>query len=713
MEFWAHISEDGRKQTVQQHLEGTAELCAEFAAEFGAGEQGYLGGKGHDIGKNTKGFQWRLQGGPKVDHATAGALECGKIGAGQVAMCVIGHHSGLPDFGNMRTDQAGDATFCGRVKKGLNGGIEPYADNWDGKLPHTAPAPAFAQSGFSGATWTRMLYSCLVDADYLDTERFMEPDKPQRGGYDSMELLLAKLENDIKKWANPKEDINRYRWQILSACLGGGERPKGVYTLTVPTGGSKTVSSMAFALRHAVAHGMKHIIYVIPYTSIIEQNAEVFKDILGEGNVLEHHSGKLYELKDGVSPEQYRLAMATENWDVPIIVTTAVQFFESFYSNKSSQCRKLHSLANSVIIFDEAQMLPTCQLQPCVGAIAELVRHFGATAVLCTATQPVLGDLFRQFGCEGPIQELCPGTAELYERFRRVSFRNAGALTNETIAAELQDKAQVLCIVNSRKAAQELYAMLPKEGAYHLSTLMYPAHRQRVLAEIKRRLPDGQVCRVLSTSLIEAGVDVDFPSVYREMAGLDSILQAAGRCNREGNESSSNSVVTIFKSGYPSPALLKVNIGAANEALANDADPALPQTVERYFSALRNLIGDGTDKYEVISKFEKGIAGCLMPFDTVAREFHMIDDNTKTVYIPLEEGEALVEQLRQGFATRETYRSAGRYGVNIYDWHYRALLEAGDIQQLDENSAVLTNMGLYHENTGLALKADDDKLLMT
>lgn len=705
MEFLAHISDDGRKQTVQEHLEGTARLCSEFAAAFDAAEQGYLAGISHDIGKYTEAFQRRLHGGPKVDHATAGAIECARAGSGQAAVCVIGHHSGLPDMGNARTDQPGDATFYGRIKKGQNGGIESYRDNWHGGLPKAEQPPPSAQSGFSAAAWTRMLYSCLVDADYLDTERFMQPHKPHRGGHEGMERLLEKLEKHIEKWAAPKNEMNRHRWEILSECLRCGEKPKGVYTLTVPTGGGKTVSSLAFALRHAVSRGMEHIIYVIPYTSIIEQNAAVFKEILGEDNVLEHHSGKLYDMEDAASPAQCRLAMATENWDMPVIVTTAVQFFESFYSNKSSKCRKLHNLANSVIIFDEAQMLPTGHLRPCVGAIAELVRHFGATAVLCTATQPVLGDLFRQFGYTENITELCPDTRALYEKFRRVSFRNVGELSNEMLAEELKNSRQALCIVNSRRAAQEIYNMLPEEGAYHLSTLMYPAHRQRVLNEIRRRLREGEDCRVLSTSLIEAGVDVDFPAVYRETAGLDSILQAAGRCNREGKRSSAESTVTIFNSEYKSHPLIGSNIGAANEALAGGVDPALPETIAKYFLSLRDIVGEeGTDKAGVVRSFNKGSSGCMMPFESVAKDFHMIDNNTRTVYIPLEEGIAIAEKLRSGFATREVYRRAGRYGVNVYGIHYRSLLDTGSIEPLDENSAVLLNMELYDEKTGLSLE---------
>ena len=291
MDYFAHKAEDGRLQTVQEHLEGTAKLSASFAKQFGAEEHGYLVGIAHDIGKYSDAFQKRLEGGKKVDHASAGAWECYKIKALPEAICVVGHHGGLPDFGNMIADQAGDATVCGRLKKAQKDQIPCYSQNWVGSLP--VPSTQLNLSNLSFAAWTRMLYSCLVDADYLDTELFMQPERSIPRRYETMEVLLAKLENYVEKWSNPTNDINRNRWQILQDCLDAGTREKGVYTLSVPTGGGKTVSSMAFALRHAVKHGMQHIIYIIPYTSIIEQNAEVFREIFGEGNVLEHHSGKL------------------------------------------------------------------------------------------------------------------------------------------------------------------------------------------------------------------------------------------------------------------------------------------------------------------------------------------------------------------------------------------------------------------------------------
>ena len=702
MDYFAHKAEDGRLQTVQEHLEGTAKLSASFAKQFGAEEHGYLVGIAHDIGKYSDAFQKRLEGGKKVDHASAGAWECYKIKALPEAICVVGHHGGLPDFGNMIADQAGDATVCGRLKKAQKDQIPCYSQNWVGSLP--VPSTQLNLSNLSFAAWTRMLYSCLVDADYLDTELFMQPERSIPRRYETMEVLLAKLENYVEKWSNPTNDINRNRWQILQDCLDAGTREKGVYTLSVPTGGGKTVSSMAFALRHAVKHGMQHIIYIIPYTSIIEQNAEVFREIFGEGNVLEHHSGKLYDISEDANERERMSAFATENWDMPIIVTTAVQFFESFYASCSSKCRKLHNMANSVLIFDEAQMIPVCHLAPCVSAIAELVVHFKSTAILCTATQPVLDDLFCRFGWSKPIPQICSNTEKLYDEFSRVSFHKEGKLTCEETAQKLEKLKQVLCIVNSRRAAQELYELLPRNGSFHLSTLMYPVHRRTILDTIRTRLANGEVCRVVSTSLIEAGVDVDFPAVWREMAGLDSILQAAGRCNREGKRNKSESIVTIFESEYKSPILIQQNIGAALEALESNADPANLETVKAYFSALRDLLGEGIDKSQLIDKFNRGIAGCMLPFKQAAAAFDMIDQQTFTIYIPTEKNAQILNRLRNKTADRTDYRLAGRYGVSVYENHYHAMLDSGDIEPLDEDSAILINCECYDENKGFSLK---------
>ncbi len=709
MEYLAHITEDGRKQTVEAHLLGTARLSEKFAAEFGAAAYGRLIGLAHDIGKTSQEFQDRLlRNGKKVDHATAGAIQCLKHIMS--ASCVVAHHGGLLDFGNPRVDQIGDHTCCGRLKKGLSEKNLIPKYHWTGKLPQTPPEPPF-DNDYVCSLWVRMLFSCLVDADYLDTEEFMQGGTVQRDGYDPMKVLLEKLEQYIAPWFPAKNAINAQRCRILAACKEKGILPRGLYSLTVPTGGGKTVASLAFALNHAVANGMKRVIYVIPYTSIIEQNARVFRQILGDENVVEHHSGRIFDEDEDSDPVKVRQRLACENWDAPVIVTTAVQFFESMYANRPSQCRKLHNIANSVVIFDEAQMLPLAHLKPCVGAIANLVAHFNGTAVLCTATQPVLDDLIRQFAPSLGRTELAPDPVGLQQAFARVTFRDGGKLSNEALAEALEHHEQVLCIVNTRKDAQEVFNLLPEEGKFHLSTLMYPIHRQSTLDEIRRRLLLGLPCRVVSTSLIEAGVDVDFPTVYREKAGLDSILQAAGRCNREGKRAAADSIVTYFTGETPAPSLFKTNIGATNQALSGGRDPGNPESIRRYFTALRGFTGDALDKSQVVKHFEKGISGCRLPFETIAGQFHLIEQATKTVYIPDGEGVGLCDTLKSGYGTKQTYRKAGGFGVSIYEQHYRALLDTGDIVALDQESAVLENLGLYSRETGLSLKADYGKAL--
>ena len=570
----AHVSEDGSEQSVEAHLEGTAALAAGFAAPFGAGAQGRFVGLAHDIGKYSDAFQRRLlENGKKVDHATAGAVECARLGAEWAAFCVAGHHGGLPDGGSI-LDDAGCSTLMGRLKRGLSGGIPDYSA-WPGSLPPSTPPALWGRDPLTDSFFVRMLYSCLVDGDYLDTEAFLRAAPPPRSGHDPLPVLLERLEGHISGWWPPKTDLNRRRCQILRACLDGGDRPRGLYTLTVPTGGGKTVASLAFALRHAIANGLDRVIYIIPYTSIIEQNAAVFRDILGEGNVVEHHSGVNWDPEDETAPAQYRQTLAAENFDAPVVVTTAVQFFESLYASRPSQCRKLHNCSNSVLIFDEAQMLPLEHLRPCVAAIAQLVAHFRSTAVLCTATQPALEAQFRAFAPALPIQELCPGTSDLYEHFRRVTFARAGRLSRE--------------------------------------------------------------------------------------------------------------------------------------ALSDGADPARPETVRRYFLSLLDLSGPALDRYGVLDAFQRGSDAGRMPFRSVSERFHLIDSPTKTVYIPLDGGVPLTDRLRAGERSRALFRQLGQYGVSLYDQHYQALRSAGDLEELEDGTAVLANLSLYSREAGLSLDADFGK----
>ena len=699
--YLAHRAKDGREQTVLEHLTGTADLCGRFAAAFGAEEQGRLAGLAHDLGKYSKAFQRRLDGAPdRVDHSTAGAWECGKRGQIFAAFAVAGHHGGLPDGGG-KGDTPDQPTFFGRMNRAAQSKLEPW-DAWEKEVALPPAAVPAIPSQPEGMFFARMLYSCLVDADFLDTETFMDGGSVRDGG-ETMEVLERKLLDHISKWFPPKRPLDVQRCRLLERCLDqGAEQSPGLFTLTIPTGGGKTVSSLAFALRHARAHGLRRVVYVLPYTSIIEQNAGVFRDILGAENVLEHHSGVQYEMKEEADPQSIRMAKATENWDMPVVVTTAVQFFESLYSDHSSRCRKLHNLAGSVIIFDEAQMLPVPYLRPCVFAIAQLVKRYGVSAVLCTATQPALGPLFGEFLPDRKPVELCPQGTCQGEVFRRVTFRREGTLSQTQLAARLQDHSQVLCVVNSRKSAQAVYSLLEGEGNFHLSTLMCPAHRKAVLEEIRARLKKGLPCRVVSTSLIEAGVDVDFPAVFREEAGLDSILQAAGRCNREGKNASEDSVVTIFQGEAPPPLLFRQPIAAGRTVLSCFEQLDSSEAMDRYFRELLDLKGpEGQDQKKILPLMAD--PQTCMPFRAVAERFRLIETDTRTVYLPWGEGKELIQRLEQGERSRELFRSLGQYSVEVYPNHFQALDNAGALRYLEDASGVLTDTARYSKDTGLAL----------
>ena len=708
MEFVTHRREDGTFQPLKEHIENVGERAAQFAAAFDAAEHGREAGLLHDIGKYSSKGQKRQRDPEhtaKVDHSSAGAQEAFRRKDPMAAFAVAGHHGGLPDMGGKSA--ADDGTLFARLNKTLSGGDDPSAWKQEIVLPSSIPMPSWAvncQEGRVQALYTRMLFSCLVDADFLDTENALQGPQP-RGGYAPLAALWEKLQGHVAPWLKePKTELCAKRNDILRRCLQGGEEEKGLFTLTVPTGGGKTVSSLAFALTHAVCHGMQRVVYVIPYTSIIEQNAKVFAEILGPENVLEHHSQtELADEKgDSETPDARRRRLACENWDAPVIVTTAVQFFESLYAAKTSRCRKLHNLADSVVIFDEAQTLPVPFLKPCISAIGELVRHYGATAILCTATQPELGQIFQKLAPELSLREIAPNPDELFDFFRRVSFQQEGERTNEELAARLTETEQVLCIVNTRKRAREIFQLLPEEGRFHLSTLMTPQDRKRVLDAVRERLKERKPCRVVSTSLVEAGVDVDFPAVWREVAGLDSILQAAGRCNREGKKSAAESIVHIFHADGNIPRMLKLNVAAAESVLHQFEEINTRPAIQAYFQALLWAKGDAALDEKNILQSESSFA-----FRRTAEQFHLINENTTTVYIPAKADAKDIQTLRDGQFSRALLRRLSKGAVNLYAQECSKLAEGGAVElHADDGYAILLNEKLYSDECGLEISSE-------
>ena len=704
--YCAHQNEEGLQQSIIDHLTQTAALARCFGNVFSAGALCEQIALIHDIGKYSAGFQKRiLQNGPKVDHSTAGAKELFQLRMPHAAFCVAGHHAGIPDGGN-RGDIPESATLMGRLKRP----IPDYSAFAQEVTIKPLKEPSFG-SGFEDAFFTRMLYSCLVDADFLDTEAFMTKEPVERGGYASIKALLKKLQEKLTAWENPTTAINRKRCEILQSAIHAAAGDKGLYTLTVPTGGGKTMASLAFALHHADKHDMARIIYVVNYTSIIEQTAEVFRNVLGAENVLEHHANVSFEAQSDDDTVNNRLRLSAENWDAPVIVTTNVQFFESLFSNRSSRCRKLHNIANSVIIFDEAQMLPTQYLLPSIRAIQNLIAVYGATAVLCTATQP---SLEKFFDLEHKPVEICPDTQELYDFFRRTAIQVIGKHSLQDIAAEMAEKSQVLTIVNTRKDAAALYEQLSDEGRFHLSTLMIPLHRRETLQEIRTALRENRICRVAATSLVEAGVDLDFPCVFRAEAGLDSLIQAAGRCNREGKNDPKDSVVYVFRPESKPPRSMEANIVLLHEIEAMGLELSSPEAVKVYFDALHRLKGEALDQKRIMDAFNRGINGCQFPFATVAKEFRWIESDTKSVLIPLnEQAQACAEALRAGTISREQLRIAGSYMVSVYAKQYEALLQSGVVEPATEELGILRDLTQYHRETGLCVIAEEGVGLFT
>lgn len=717
MVFYAHSAKDidrKRWHLLRDHLKDTGLIAASFARIFGAEKLAYLAGLLHDLGKYAPEFQKRLEGrGSKVDHSTPGAMEAVKrYGPAGIIMAYIisGHHTGLPDWGSA----ADESSLAARLTKELTD-YTAFAGEIELPVPGEISLPALnplTGRSFSIHFLVRFLYSCLVDADFLDTERALDTDRSRhrRRQYSLVEFR-DKLDCFLDNLCAKAKDtaVNRKRVEILSDCRDKAQREPGLFTLTVPTGGGKTLASLSFALRHAVGHGKERIFYVIPYTSIIEQNAAVFRKVLGGENVLEHHSNFSFPMEDQAEAESeysagmwQKLRLVAENWDMPVIATTNVQFFESLFAAKSSRCRKVHNIANSVIIIDEAQMIPTGFLKPCLNALVELVTNYKATVVLCTATQPAV----RKFLPVGfNTVEIIEDPSGLYQAFKRVRVTNLGAASDDELAEKLAGHHQVLCIVNSKKHARLLHEKISGEGTFHLSTRMCPAHRSETLEIIRKRLKEGLVCRVASTQLIEAGVDVDFPVVYRSLAGIDSIAQSAGRCNREGMlEIGQVYVFWPEKHGMPRGWLSRT-ASLGGQVLERTEDPLGLEEVKEYFTSLYDIDADQLDKEDILADIREQGGRLRFPFRSIADKFKLIEDNTSTVVIPWDEAcrNALREAEFSPFPGSLT-RKLQRYGVEVYDKEFKEMLAFGALEVVAGRFYVLKEEVFdchYSRETGL------------
>jgi CRISPR-associated endonuclease/helicase Cas3 len=731
MEYIAHIRKLNNDkwdtpQFLVDHLRETGELSAQFAKEFNSHEWGRALGIVHDSGKGTNEWQSYLKNKSGYDEEASSETISGKLehsgpsaklaeeyfnenGIGRIlSYCIAGHHAGLPDW------IGSPASLQFRLQKASTKNITEQIKISFSEISLKTTPWKFDQK-LDISLWIRMLFSCLIDADRLNTEKYMTPKQSEeRKGYSNIKELSERFDRFmIKKTQKPQvtfdERVYEARQQVLADCLEAASMDSGFFSLNVPTGGGKTLSSMAFALEHAKHHEKKRIIYVIPYTSIIEQNAQVFCEIFGDNEVVEHHSNVDEEEKTE------RARLATENWDAPIIVTTTVQFFESLFAAKPKQCRKLHNIANSVVILDEAQLVPPEFLEPILEIMRLLTEHYNVSFVVCTATQPVFEKQknYPDFPglLEGTIKEIIKDVSGLYKNLERVEVEFPKDLSVpvewKNLADELSKLNQVLCIVSDRKSCRELYALMPK-GTYHLSALMCAQHRSDVLAEIKNKLEKGECVRVISTQLVEAGVDIDFPIVYRALSGLDSIAQAAGRCNREGklNVTGKLGKVVIFKAPRKAPVGVLRKAYETTENLFSQGleNPIDKNVFPRYFSELYWKM-NSLDSKDIIKLLKPDFPECGIQFREAAEAFKIINDtNQCSIIVPYKEGEKWLVLLKDRKIPIITpLRKLQRYVINIYREQFNNLLNRGSLEEIIPGYFALNNTVEYSDQIGLLI----------
>lgn len=726
--FFAHSTEDASKsnwQPLNQHLENVGLLSAEFAQIFQAEDWAKVIGYLHDLGKATHEFQQRLEGSSKsVNHSTWGAIKACQqyVGFGHLMAYVIaGHHAGLANgdtWGSAERFKP-SSSLQERLEQEkelpkLNENFYQEIQSW---FPKTLATPDFIRKPHDKKTFqlmlfARMLLSCLVDADRLDTENFYQQadnlvdSSVPRGNYPSLVQLKEVLDKHLQGLPCTT-DIQLYRQKILKTVVNNACQPMGVFSLTVPTGGGKTLTSLAFALHHALHHNqqsvkIRRIIYAIPFTSIIEQNAQVFRQAFGDTfseAVIEHHSAFNEMNFKHSAKNNYnsltKLRQATENWQAPVIVTTTVQLIESLFSNLTSKLRKLHNIAGSIIILDEAQMLPLHLLLPCVQILKELQENYQCSIVLCTATQPAL--LKSNTFPEGfdKVKELAWSNhinpTKLYHDFRRVTVKDIGKQTDDEICQRLEQRKQALCIVNNRQQAQNLYSQLKQKNhdVFHLSTYMCAEHRSQTLSMVQQRLKNNQPCLLVATSLIECGVDIDMPYVLRSDAGLDSIAQAAGRCNREGKNDITRSLVEIFTPvNYEQPHELKIYANKMRETLRqpnHQRDPLSLNAIEDFFNNLYFHLDTELDKPQIL----KNLSSCNpknLPFAWVSQVTKVIRNSSLTVIIPFDDKANKIikniQYLPKGISVNKLARQLQRYTISMPQHLAQQLLKQGELHYL-------------------------------
>jgi CRISPR-associated endonuclease/helicase Cas3 len=714
MEYYAHSpGVNGEWHLLRDHLEAVAKRAREFAGPFGAGDVAYLAGLLHDVGKFSSEFQRYLRAcheaklhdlpGPSrgPDHSSAGSVvaqvawknEDSELALGStVAWPIAAHHAGLSDLAAL------EERLVRMAKEPLVGeAVKTAGDSLSGlqSLLQSRPECADLSGSLAREFFVRMLLSTLVDADRLDTEAWRESGKATKRlkAFPSMSALrqvVGSKQTELVTKADPTE-VNRARQEIYGNVLRHITEEQGFFRLSVPTGGGKTRTALSFAVHHAEFHGLRRIVFALPYMTITEQVAAELRDIVGSDTVLEHHSG--LEVKEDEDRQGSWTYLAAENWDVPIIVTTTVQLFESLFSNRPGKLRKIHRLAGTVIVLDEAQTLPVPLLDPILDVLSELVQRYNVSVVLSTATQPALDEQLG-FPSLANVRELAPEPERYFRRLKRVHYENTteDVWSWDRVAQEMRRADQVLCVVNTKKHARQLFQALDDETAVHLSTNMCPAHRRERFNEIGRRLKDGISCRVVSTQLIEAGVDLDFPVVMRALGPLDSIVQAAGRCNREGTLPELGRVVIFKPEEHMLPrGVYKVAAQLGENLLQQGVNLDDPSTFGRYFGELYHTL---------VERDARGIQALRERFNypEVAEQFRMIADNTVPVVIRTYISERAKRALKRGIS-RGTMRILQPYLVTIYEREVASHERQGLIAPIEDGLWEWT--GTYDPNLGI------------